>query len=135
MRHVNPAAPRPVFVDRSGRRRRLVKLVGTCLGVVLATSLALLAAAVSGAAPMHVPGFPDAVQHAGGGAADATAPPTTPPRALTGGGRTPPAPSGSRTSVATPVATPAASPSHSAVPTSASYVPTKSPHPHPSRTK
>ncbi|HEX6872989.1 MAG TPA: hypothetical protein VF163_17975, partial [Micromonosporaceae bacterium] len=57
-RQVRPAEP-PVFVDRSGRRRRLTKLVGTCVGAALVAVLALLGLALSGATPVHVPGFAD----------------------------------------------------------------------------
>ena len=57
MRH---AAPRPVFVDRTGRRRRIVLLTGVGLATVLASGLVVLAIGLSGGSGWHVPGFPDA---------------------------------------------------------------------------
>ena len=57
MRH---AAPRPVFVDRTGRRRRIVLLAGVGLATVLASGLVVLAIGLSGGSAWHVPGFPDA---------------------------------------------------------------------------
>jgi hypothetical protein len=57
-----PALGRPIFLDRSGRRRKLVLMAGAFVGVVLVASLGLLAAGLTGASPTHVPGFPDAVR-------------------------------------------------------------------------
>ncbi len=78
MRHAARSGGRPVFLDRSGRRRRLVLLVGGCIGAVLIASIALLGVGLSGASPLHIPGFPDAGQQAGGPSPvpDGTAPPT-----------------------------------------------------------
>jgi hypothetical protein len=50
---------RPVFVDRSGRRRRLVVASGAAAAVLILLALITLVAGFSGAAPLHVPGFPD----------------------------------------------------------------------------
>ena len=48
----------PVFVDRTGRRRRLMVIMGAAAsGILLAVVLALLAA-FSGAGPAAVPGWP-----------------------------------------------------------------------------
>jgi hypothetical protein len=48
-----------VFVDYSGRRRRLMVVVGTAVGSVLLATLGLLIAGLTGASPVRVPGFPD----------------------------------------------------------------------------
>jgi len=66
IRNEAPTRGQPVFLDRSGRRRRLVLLVGGCVGTVLIASIALLGVGLSGASPVHIPGFPDAGRHAGG---------------------------------------------------------------------
>jgi len=55
MRH---AAPRPVFVDRTGRRRRVVLLVGSGLATLLVSGLVVLAIGLSGGSGWKVPGFP-----------------------------------------------------------------------------
>lgn len=62
MQHGPPTRGRPVFLDRSGRRRRLVLMVGAFVGVVLVASLGLLAAGLTDASPTRLPGFPDAVR-------------------------------------------------------------------------
>ncbi|GIJ72224.1 hypothetical protein [Virgisporangium ochraceum] len=50
---------RPVFVDVSGRRRRLVTVTGAGVGIGLATALAVLVASmVIGASPRPLPGLP-----------------------------------------------------------------------------
>jgi hypothetical protein len=49
-----------VFLDQSGRRRRLVVAGGVALGVMLLAGLLVLLAGFSGASGLHVPGFPDA---------------------------------------------------------------------------
>jgi hypothetical protein len=49
-----------VFLDHSGRRRRLVVACGIGLGVILLAGLVVLLAGFSGASGLHVPGFPDA---------------------------------------------------------------------------
>lgn len=54
---VGPPGPE-VFLDRSGRRRRLLRLVVIALGVGMAASLGVLGVALSGAAPGHAPEFP-----------------------------------------------------------------------------
>lgn len=56
MRH---AGPRPVFLDRTGRRRRIVLLVGVGLATMLASGLVVLVIGLSGGSGWHVPGFPD----------------------------------------------------------------------------
>jgi hypothetical protein len=63
MQHAPSARGRPVFLDRSGRRRRLVLVAGAFVGVLLVASLGLLAAGLTDASPTRLPGFPDAVRH------------------------------------------------------------------------
>src|SRR5262245_2299309 len=48
---------RPVFVDRSGRRRRAATLAGVPIRVGLLLSLMLLIAGLFGASPVPVPGL------------------------------------------------------------------------------
>jgi hypothetical protein len=50
----------PVFVDRSGRRRRLVTLTGTAGGLLLAGAVLALLAGFTGAGPVGLPGWDDA---------------------------------------------------------------------------
>jgi hypothetical protein len=50
----------PVFVDRSGRRRRLLTVVGAALAVALLASLALLLAGLVPGGAVPLPGWPDA---------------------------------------------------------------------------
>ena len=50
----------PVFVDRSGRRRRLVTLTGTAGGLLLAAAVLALLAGFTGAGPVALPGWDDA---------------------------------------------------------------------------
>ncbi|MEV0570368.1 hypothetical protein [Dactylosporangium sp. NPDC050588] len=49
----------PVFVDRTGRRRRLFTVLGAGLGVLLAAGCALLIAGLLGASPVPLPGLPE----------------------------------------------------------------------------
>lgn len=106
MRGIRHRRPEPVFLDRSGRRRRLVGIVGAVLGVLLAASVVVLLAGFVGGAPVAVPGLPPA-GHAGqpGGPTTAPAPkrivdPLVTPApvrvAQTGGGATP-SPAGTTT--------------------------------------
>lgn len=114
MQHVRPARGRPVFLDRSGRRRRLVLLVGALVGVVLLASLVLLAAGLSGASPTRLPGFPGAVQHVDGAT---------------------PGPSSAETTQRVPTTLPSPGTSPSAQPTSPRRIPTHTPSHHPKPTK
>src|SRR5690606_25548781 len=73
-------AAAPVFVDQSGRRRRLVVLVGSALGTVLVAMLGLLLAGLTGTGGVPVPGFPDAGRQADlGETGDAEPEPTVRP--------------------------------------------------------
>lgn len=48
-----------VFVDRSGRRRRLLTLTGAALGFALVTGLGVLAAGLMTTGSVTLPGWPD----------------------------------------------------------------------------
>jgi len=48
----------PVFVDRSGRRRRLILIAGAAGTVTLLAAIAALLAGFTGAGPVSVPGWP-----------------------------------------------------------------------------
>ncbi|MFD0823557.1 hypothetical protein ACFQ0D_35730, partial [Micromonospora zhanjiangensis] len=48
----------PVFVDRTGRRRRLTVLIGTGAGTVLVASLVALFAGLLGGSPTAIPDWP-----------------------------------------------------------------------------
>jgi hypothetical protein len=52
-------APKPVFVDRSGRRHRVVVASGAAAGVLVLLALAMLVAGLFGASPVPLPGLPD----------------------------------------------------------------------------
>ncbi len=51
--------PEPVFVDGSGRRRRLARILGAGLAAGLMASLAMLLAGLFGSSPLHLPMLPD----------------------------------------------------------------------------
>ena len=53
-----PTPARPVFVDRSGRRRRLTAMIGAALGVALVATLAAFAVGLSSGSPLSIPGLP-----------------------------------------------------------------------------
>jgi hypothetical protein len=72
MRTARQPGSRHVFVDRSGRRRRWAVAAGAGFAAVLLLSLVLLVAGLSGASPVHLPGFPEA----GGQAKSPTPTPT-----------------------------------------------------------
>ncbi|MGX7676561.1 hypothetical protein [Plantactinospora sp. DSM 117369] len=99
---------RPVFVDRTGRRRRVAVLAGLALGAGLLVSLGLLAVGLLTGGSVAVPGWPDAGgghlrDEAGTGRSETSAPATP-----TGGpARTAPAPAGTARP-ANPTARPAA---------------------------
>jgi hypothetical protein len=132
MRQVGQPSGKPVFVDRSGRRRRLARLAGAGLGGLLVAALSLLGAALSGASPLPIPGLPDIGHKADGG--NATPAPTPGAAATLGSAQTPrPLPGPSRSpgvrqnpaAPTVPVTTSAATTQHSR----------SSTHPTPSKSK
>jgi hypothetical protein len=52
----------PVFLDRTGRRRRLFVAAGTAGGLLLATAAVALVAGFTGAGPGSVPGWPNGAE-------------------------------------------------------------------------
>lgn len=48
----------PIFVDRTGNRRRWFTALGAAGGTLLITALAVLVAGIFGAGPAHLPGLP-----------------------------------------------------------------------------
>ncbi len=117
MRH---AASRPVFVDRTGRRRRIVLLSGAGLATVLASGLVVLVVGLTGGSGWHVPGFPEGNSAANG--ADVGSTSTPPPE---------PEPIAEPTTSAGETAEPSAS----AEPSSPRRVPTQTPSHPPKPTK
>ncbi|MFG1915969.1 hypothetical protein [Micromonospora sp. NPDC048898] len=57
--HSQPGPVPPVFVDGSGRRRRLTVIAGTVMGLGLLTSLALIAAGLFLDTSVPLPGWSD----------------------------------------------------------------------------
>lgn len=53
-----PTAARPVFVDRSGRRRRFFTFVGGGFGVLLVIGLIIVASSLFTGGPAQLPGWP-----------------------------------------------------------------------------
>jgi hypothetical protein len=118
---------RPVFLDRSGHRRRLLTVFAATLGCGLCGALTLLVLAFAGASPVPIPGFPQ--NH------PASDPPSAGPGAQAGGAlptRTSATRPGS--SLTAPTMTP---PPGSATPSPTSTRPGRqqSHSPHPSKSK
>jgi hypothetical protein len=130
MRPAAPRAARPVFVDRSGRRRRLVLAVGLGLAGLFSAALVLLVVGMSGASGLHVPGFPDANGAQATGKAPSTTPSSGQGRPQTQAGPAAPAASAG---TATPGNIAPESASASASPTSSRRTPTQTPS-HPAKT-
>jgi hypothetical protein len=77
---VNPrGSATPVFLDRSGRRRRWLTLFGVSMAVVLSGVLALLVLGFTGTSTLRVPGFPDLNAPATGAAHPPSASPAVEP--------------------------------------------------------
>lgn len=57
--HNQPGGAPPVFVDRTGRRRRVTVVAGTAMGLGLLTSLGLIAAGLFGGSSVPMPGWSD----------------------------------------------------------------------------
>jgi hypothetical protein len=59
MSRIRGAVPSAVFVDGTGRRRRVVAVIGAGFAVALLVALGLLVSGVSGNSPLHLPGLPE----------------------------------------------------------------------------
>ncbi|HEX6856418.1 MAG TPA: hypothetical protein VF204_14080 [Streptosporangiaceae bacterium] len=130
----------PVFADPSGRRRRLLRLLGAAAGLIIAVSLALITVGLAGGpqAPFiswahpHRGAAPTVSKHPGHGS-----PPPPPPSAAVPVQPSPsadPQPSPSGSPSPSPSASPSESPTAAPAPTNpAGKTPpgqTKSPNPH-----
>ncbi|HEX5594496.1 MAG TPA: hypothetical protein VFX61_00505 [Micromonosporaceae bacterium] len=88
---------RPVFVDRTGRRRRMTVLTGVSIGVGLLVSLGLIVAGLLTGSPVPLPGWPDSVGQHQQDPADSNPPDPAPTSAA-------PAPTTSTATSPTPIA-------------------------------
>jgi hypothetical protein len=92
-------APKPVFVDRSGKRRRIFVVTGAAAAVVVVLALVSLVGGLLGGSPLPLPGLPNLVN---------PAPPQPAPQSVTTatrdvtGGSSAGAPSGSARPTSTP---------------------------------
>lgn len=57
--HNQPGGAPPVFVDRTGKRRRLMTIAGTAMGLGLLTSIGLILAGLFGDSTVPLPGWTD----------------------------------------------------------------------------
>ncbi|MGN9802978.1 hypothetical protein [Micromonospora sp. L32] len=57
--HNQPGGAPPVFVDRTGKRRRLMTIAGTVMGLGLLTSIGLILAGLFGDSTVPLPGWTD----------------------------------------------------------------------------
>ncbi|SCG70925.1 hypothetical protein [Micromonospora halophytica] len=57
--HNQPGGAPPVFVDRTGRRRRITVIAGTAMGLGLLTSFGLILAGLFGDTSVPLPGWTD----------------------------------------------------------------------------
>ncbi|WP_433284445.1 hypothetical protein [Micromonospora sp. CA-244673] len=112
----HPGAAPPVFVDRTGRRRRLTVIAGVAMGLGLLTSLGLILAGLFFDSTVPLPGWSDTKPppiEAGVDAPPRDAKPTSPnprPPSVTSTSPSAPAPAASRTTAPTRAATPAPRP-------------------------
>jgi hypothetical protein len=116
----------PVFVDRTGRRRRLTVLTGVGAGTALVASLGLIVAGFLGGSSTSIPGWPTGAgpkQPDRGVVADEviaspTGPGVRPPTATTSGNGTQRTPTGATPATPLPAATapPGQSAEHRATP-------------------
>ena len=106
MRNRRTRHTEPVFVDRSGRRRRIMMLTGIGVAAALLAGLAVMVAGVFGASALALPGFPTGTDRH-----------LTPTHRVTPSGPADPSPAtaGTATSGATPTATSSRTPSACAV--------------------
>jgi hypothetical protein len=127
---LDPPPNQPIFVDRSGRRRRVLTLIGASLAVAIVLVLVMLGAAVSGVSPLKVPGFPDPPKPgnvpAGGPGADPAA--QTPLQGVGASLRTSGTPPPGQTTA--PGLTPSPSPTSTSLRHTPTQTPSHSPKPH-----
>jgi hypothetical protein len=121
---------KPVFVDRTGQRRRLVRVAGAAAGLALALATLLLVAGFTGAGPGHLPLLP---QPAGGAPAGPRSPAPTRPGGVAPSPRPTGAPDGRRATTAPPPATATAASSPSPSRSDHRRVPTHTPGNKPSK--
>ncbi|MBM0256339.1 hypothetical protein [Micromonospora sp. 4G55] len=57
--HNQPGGVPPVFVDKTGKRRRLMTIAGTAMGLGLLTSIGLILAGLFGDSTVPLPGWTD----------------------------------------------------------------------------
>jgi hypothetical protein len=140
----------PVFVDRTGRRRRVIAFAGSIGGLLVTVAVLALVAGFTGVGPASVPGWPESA------AGDVRGVRTTPEPSGTRRSADPRPQAAERTAEPTPTGSPAgvipettptpapstteASPTPSAVPTTTTikghgHKPTHTPGPRASRTK
>lgn len=129
MRTARHPGSRHVFVDRSGRRRRWAVAVGAGFAAILLLSLTLLVAGLSGASPVHLPGFPEAGRHAISPTPAPTSKSTTAPALNSSTAPAKPTPSAT-SAVPAPTPSPASSSAQGRRPSNA---PSHPPHPSKSR--
>jgi hypothetical protein len=113
MRH---GPSRPVFVDRTGRRRRIVLLTGVGLATLLVSGLAVLGVGLSAGSGWTVPGFPDANNAVDGPGAEPT-PMSTPGATATVAGPNPAVGGTVEPTRSSPRRVPTQTPSHQLKPT------------------
>jgi hypothetical protein len=111
-------APKPVFVDRSGRRRRFFVVAGAAAAVFVVLALVSLVGGLFGGSPLPLPGLPNLVNPAPPQPPDQAVTATT--RGVTGGSS---AGAGGPSGSARPTSATPSSPRH-----------TPSDHPHPTKT-
>ena len=112
---------KPVFLDSSGRRSRMIKLAGVSLGIALVLAVGLLVVAVSPGVTGSAPGLPHPTQ-------PGPSPASRPEAGLAGN-----PPGGVPATTAS--TTPAPATTTSATPTPAGHGHSNSHPPHPSRTR
>jgi hypothetical protein len=121
MQNQTGGAP-PVFVDRTGRRRRLTVIAGTAMGLGLLTSLGLILAGLFFDSSVPIPGWSDTKMHPpieagvdGPARPQPATSPTTLPEPITGTASSRPssAPPASRATATRTLTAPAAQPTGS----------------------